>query len=105
VRRNVGGEGGARCGTLPVRIISRVDRKVVLAVFGMICDPPFRAILMAGDLSQRQTGLDEKDKVHATQECDSPRRANIMINDLLDLARCNLGTGISGGRQPLLAVG
>ncbi|MFK3815308.1 sensor histidine kinase [Pseudomonas sp. NPDC089407] len=69
-------------------------RKMVLAVLGHDLRSPLGAILMAGDLIQRQQGLDEKGKVLATQVCTSARRANVMINDLLDLARCNLGTGI-----------
>ncbi|MFJ4453854.1 sensor histidine kinase [Pseudomonas sp. NPDC089392] len=69
-------------------------RKMVLAVLGHDLRSPLGAILMAGDLIQRQKGLDEKGKVLATQVCTSARRANLMINDLLDLARCNLGTGI-----------
>lgn len=69
-------------------------RKMVLAVLGHDLRSPLGAILMAGDLIQRQQGLDEKGKVLANQVCTSARRANVMINDLLDLARCNLGTGI-----------
>lgn len=69
-------------------------RKMVLAVLGHDLRSPLGAILMAGDLIQRQQSLDEKGKVLATQVCTSARRANVMINDLLDLARCNLGTGI-----------
>ena len=69
-------------------------RKMVLAVLGHDLRSPLGAILMAGGLIQRQAGLDEKGKVLATQVCASAHRANVMINDLLDLARCNLGTGI-----------
>lgn len=49
---------------------------------------------MAGDLLLRQKGLDEKGKALASQVCTSARRATAIVNDLLDLARCNLGTGI-----------
>ncbi|MGE8321655.1 MAG: sensor histidine kinase [Pseudomonas sp.] len=69
-------------------------RKMVLAVLGHDLRSPLGAILMAGDLIHRQKGLNEKGKVLASQVCTSARRANLMINDLLDLARCNLGTGI-----------
>ena len=72
-------------------------RKMVLAVLGHDLRSPLGAILMAGGLIQRQAGLDEKGKVLASQVCTSAQRANSMINDLLDLARCNLGTGISVG--------
>lgn len=69
-------------------------RKMVLAVLGHDLRSPLGAIVMAGGLIQRQAGLDEKAKVLASQVCISAHRANAMINDLLDLARCNLGTGI-----------
>lgn len=69
-------------------------RKMVLAVLGHDLRSPLGAVLMAGDLLQRQKGLDAKGMVLATQVCTSAQRANAMINDLLDLARCNLGTGI-----------
>lgn len=72
-------------------------RKMVLAVLGHDLRSPLGAILMAGGLIQRQAGLDEKGKVLASQVCTSAQRANAMINDLLDLARCNLGTGIPVG--------
>lgn len=49
---------------------------------------------MAGDLLLRQSGLDEKGKALASQVCASVRRATSIVNDLLDLARCNFGTGI-----------
>lgn len=69
-------------------------RKMVLAVLGHDLRSPLSAILMAGDMIQRQAGLDDKGKVLASLVSTSARRANVMINDLLDLARCNLGTGI-----------
>jgi signal transduction histidine kinase len=69
-------------------------RKMVLGVLGHDLRSPLGAILMAGELIQRQAGLDEKGKVLATQVCTSARRADGLIRDLLDLARCNLGTGI-----------
>lgn len=69
-------------------------RKMVLAVLGHDLRSPLGAILMAGDLIQRQTGLDERGKVLATQICISAHRADVLVKDLLDLARCNLGTGI-----------
>ncbi|WGV19745.1 HAMP domain-containing sensor histidine kinase [Pseudomonas putida] len=72
-------------------------RKMVLAVLGHDLRSPLGAILMAGGLIQRQAGLDEKGKVLASQVCTSAQRANSIVNDLLDLARCNLGTGISVG--------
>lgn len=69
-------------------------RKMVLAVLGHDLRSPLGAVLMAGDLILRQDESGEKVKLLATQVCNSARRANNMVNDLLDLARCNLGTGI-----------
>lgn len=70
-------------------------RKTVLAVLGHNLRSPLGDVLMAGELIQHQEGLDDKGKVLATQVCVSARRANNMVNDLLDLARCNLGAGIA----------
>ncbi|MNG66995.1 Bacteriophytochrome [compost metagenome] len=69
-------------------------RKMVLAVLGHDLRSPLGAVLMAGDLIMRQKGADTKIKALASQVSTSARRANNMVNDLLDLARCNLGTGI-----------
>lgn len=69
-------------------------RKMVLGVLGHDLRSPLGAILMAGDLILRQDGLDEKTRMYASQVCTSGRRCSEMVNDLLDLARCNLGTGI-----------
>lgn len=67
---------------------------MVLAVLGHDLRSPLGAVLMAGDLILRQDDSGEKVKLLASQVCNSARRANNMVNDLLDLARCNLGTGI-----------
>lgn len=69
-------------------------RKMVLGVLGHDLRSPLGAVLMAGELIQRQAGLDEKSQGYAAQVCTSARRCTEMVNDLLDLARCNLGTGI-----------
>lgn len=69
-------------------------RKMVLAVLGHDLRSPLGAVLMAGDLLLRQDGADEKGRMLASQVCASARRATGIVNDLLDLARCNLGTGI-----------
>ena len=74
-------------------------RKMVLAVLGHDLRSPLGAVLMAGDLILRQEEPGEKVKLLASQVCNSARRANNMVNDLLDLARCNLGTGIPVHRQ------
>ncbi|MFT0869628.1 sensor histidine kinase [Pseudomonas sp. CAM1A] len=69
-------------------------RQMVLAVLGHDLRSPLGAMLMAGDLLLHQDRVDEKGRVLATQVCASARRATGIVNDLLDLARCNLGTGI-----------
>lgn len=69
-------------------------RKKVLAVLGHDLRSPLGAVHMAGDLLLRQKGLDEKGKALASQVCASACRATSIVNDLLDLARCNLSTGI-----------
>ncbi|HGY9620970.1 sensor histidine kinase [Pseudomonas sp. XP2] len=75
-------------------------RKMVLGVLGHDLRSPLGAVLMAGDLIRRQEGLDEKSKGYAAQVCTSARRCNDMVNDLLDLARCNLSTGIPVHPEP-----
>ncbi|WP_431034802.1 sensor histidine kinase [Pseudomonas yamanorum] len=69
-------------------------RKTVLGVLGHDLRSPLGAILMAGDLIRENQSLPKREQVLAGQVCASARRANQMVNDLLDLARCNLGTGI-----------
>ncbi|ABY98880.1 HAMP domain-containing histidine kinase [Pseudomonas sp. SbB1] len=69
-------------------------RKMVLGVLGHDLRSPLGAVLMAGDLILRQDGLDEKTRVYASQVHTSAKRCSHMVDDLLDLARCNLGTGI-----------
>lgn len=76
-------------------------RKRVLGVLGHDLRSPLGAVLIAGDLILHQPGLNKKGKVLATQVCSSARRANNMVNDLLDLARCNLGTGIPVHLEPV----
>lgn len=71
-----------------------LTRKRVLAVLGHDLRSPLGAVLMAGDLLVRLDGTDEKTRALAGQVCASARRATAIVNDLLDLARCNLGTGI-----------
>jgi len=75
-------------------------RKMLLAVLSHDLRSPLGAVLMAGGLILRQEGLDEKGRVLAAQVCTSAQRANNMVNDLLDLARCNIGTGIPVQLEP-----
>lgn len=69
-------------------------RKTVLGVLGHDLRSPLGAVLMASDLIRENKKLPEREQVLAGQIGKSARRANQMVNDLLDLARCNLGTGI-----------
>ncbi|WP_454564952.1 sensor histidine kinase [Pseudomonas sp. AIG] len=69
-------------------------RKTVLGVLGHDLRSPLGAVLMASDLIRENKKLPEREQVLAGQIGKSARRANQMVNDLLDLARCNLGAGI-----------
>ncbi|WP_440089681.1 sensor histidine kinase [Pseudomonas fragariae (ex Marin et al. 2024)] len=69
-------------------------RKRVLGVLGHDLRSPLGAVLMASDLLRKSDGVSGKDRKLADQISESVRRANQMVADLLDLARCNLGNGI-----------
>lgn len=69
-------------------------RKTVLGVLGHDLRSPLGAVLMACDLLRESENLAAREKKLATQISASVRRANQMVVDLLDLARCNLGSGI-----------
>jgi signal transduction histidine kinase len=69
-------------------------RKTVLGVLGHDLRSPLGAVLMASDLIRENRTLPEREQVLAGQIGKSARRATQMVNDLLDLARCNIGTGI-----------
>lgn len=68
-------------------------RKMVLGVLAHDLRTPLGAVLMSADLLQKST-LDERQTRLAGQIGVSVRRANQIVNDLLDLARFNLGIGI-----------
>ena len=69
-------------------------RKTVLGVLGHDLRSPLGAVLMASDLIRENERLPKREQVLVEQISKSARRANQMVNDLLDLARCNLGKGI-----------
>lgn len=69
-------------------------RKMVLGVLGHDLRSPLSSMLMGADLLRKSKHLPDRERDVAAQISTSARRANRMINDLLDLARCNLGTGI-----------
>lgn len=76
-------------------------RKTVLGVLGHDLRSPLGAVMMGAELLRRTPALAERERDIAVQICTSARRANQMVNDLLDLARCNLGTGIPVNRQEI----
>lgn len=69
-------------------------RKTVLGVLGHDLRSPIGAVMMASDLLRESKTVAERDRKLAVQISASVRRANQMVSDLLDLARCNLGSGI-----------
>ncbi|TNB81534.1 HAMP domain-containing histidine kinase [Pseudomonas sp. Fig-3] len=70
-------------------------RKMVLGVLGHDLRSPLSAVLMGADLLRKSKQLPDREKTIAAQIATSVRGANQMVNDLLDLARCNLGTGLT----------
>ncbi|MHA3737811.1 sensor histidine kinase [Pseudomonas sp. Eth.TT006] len=69
-------------------------RKTVLGVLGHDLRSPLGAVMMASDLLRESANVTDRDRKLAVQISTSVRRANQMVGDLLDLARCNLGAGI-----------
>jgi len=69
-------------------------RKTVLGVLGHDLRTPLGAVTLGTDLLKQTEELGTRGKRIITQISTSVQSANEMVNDLLDLARCNLGTGI-----------
>jgi len=69
-------------------------RKTFLGVLGHDLRSPLGAVLMASDLLRESKNMTDRDRKLTLQIGASARRANQMVEDLLDLARCNLGSGI-----------
>lgn len=69
-------------------------RKTILGVLGHDLRSPLGAVMMASDLLRESQSVTSKEMKLATQISASAHRANQMVGDLLDLARCNLGSGI-----------
>lgn len=69
-------------------------RKTVLGVLGHDLRTPLGAVMIGADLLRQSEALSSRGEKLTTQISTSIRRANQMVNDLLDLARCNLGAGI-----------
>ncbi|RCL27549.1 two-component sensor histidine kinase [Pseudomonas sp. AFG_SD02_1510_Pfu_092] len=75
-------------------------RKMVLGVLGHDLRSPLTAITMGASLLTRNAQLGPREQALATQIYASVERANGLVNDLLDLARCNLSLGIPIQREP-----
>lgn len=69
-------------------------RNKVLGVLGHDLRSPLGAVTLGADLLRQTEELGSRGKRIITQISTSVQSANEMVNDLLDLARCNLGTGI-----------
>ncbi|MFJ3367978.1 ATP-binding protein [Pseudomonas sp. NPDC086251] len=69
-------------------------RKTVLGVLGHDLRSPLGAVALGTDLLKQTEELGSRGKRIISQISTSVQSANQMVNDLLDLARCNLGTGI-----------
>lgn len=69
-------------------------RKTVLGVLGHDLRTPLGAVTLGTDLLKQTEELGSRGKKIISQISTSVQSANQMVNDLLDLARCNLGTGI-----------
>ncbi|WP_256599991.1 MULTISPECIES: sensor histidine kinase KdpD [Pseudomonas] len=76
-------------------------RKMVLGVLGHDLRSPLTAIKMGAALLTKAKQWGEREQSLAVQIDTSADRANQLVNDLLDLARCNLGLGITVQRQDI----
>lgn len=76
-------------------------RKMVLGVLGHDLRSPLTAIKMGAALLTKAKQWGDREQSLAVQIDTSAERANQLVNDLLDLARCNLGLGITVQRQDI----
>ena len=74
-------------------------RKMVLGVLGHDLRTPLSAVTLGADLLKQTEELSPRGKKIISQISASVLSANQMVADLLDLARCNLGTGIPVRRE------
>ncbi|WP_397458502.1 sensor histidine kinase [Pseudomonas asplenii] len=70
-------------------------RRKVLGILGHDLRTPLGAILMSSDLLSSSSMLSDRELDLSTQIAISVRRANRIVNDLLDMARCNLAEGMT----------
>lgn len=75
-------------------IAVETTRKTVLGVLGHDLRTPLGAVTLGADLLRQSEELGSHGKRIISQISLSAQNANQMVNDLLDLARCNLGSGI-----------
>lgn len=76
-----------------------MTRKMVLGVLGHDLRSPLTAITMGASLLSKSSAMGPRELFIASQVNASVERANLLVNDLLDLARCNLSLGIPIQRQ------
>lgn len=69
-------------------------RKTVLGVLGHDLRTPLGAVTLGADLLKQTEELGSRGKRIISQISTSVQSANQMVSDLLDLARCNLGSGL-----------
>jgi signal transduction histidine kinase len=69
-------------------------RKTVLGILGRDLRTPLGAVMLGADLLRQTEELGSRGKKIIEQMSKSVQNANQMVQDLLDLARCNLGKGI-----------
>lgn len=76
-------------------------RETVLGILGHDLRAPLAAISIAGGLLQKADYLQDRERRLSNQIADSVHRASGLVDDLLDLARCNLGSGIPVCLEPV----
>lgn len=74
-------------------------RKLVLGVLGHDLRTPLGAITLGSDMLLKASTFGEKEKRLCSQVSTSARRANQIVSDLVELAKGNLGIGLSLHRQ------
>ncbi|MGF6329607.1 signal transduction histidine kinase [Pseudomonas sp. BS3782 TE3695] len=75
-------------------------RNTLLGVLGHDLRTPMCAILMGAEMLMRPQDLNERQERICTQIHASVNHANQIVENLLDLTRCNLGAGIKVVKEP-----
>lgn len=76
-------------------------RETILAMLGHDLRSPLTAAGMGAQVLFRREYIAPRDRVICSRVVTSVNRANAMVNDLLDLARSTLGSGIMVVKQPV----